>query len=211
MSFLSTAFIYFLISFINFFMKIKKYFAGVMVLMFMAVPIAMAQGSLNIDLELSGTVAVDQDVTVIVEVTDGAGELLGDNIPELSFDPESAYENEVVYDCGNADEYDDCQANNRGVEGVYEAVFTLLDSPVTMTVKVGGGSKEIEISAASGSASASTSGTVSGAAAGSASTTAATASSASSVTVGPSPSIWLFLVPLVLMCGVVIFFVAKTK
>lgn len=180
-----------------------------------AFPPALAQNEgddIQITIELPDEISLNEETVVTIEVTDKDGQPVDGADLEVFFDPEENVFDEILNDCGDPDFFDECQANNRAVPGVFESVFDLLDSPVTLEAEVGNviQSVELSVSGSSGGTTAAPSSASSSASSPSASGSVAGTVSPSSVQVGPYPSIWLLLLPLALMCAVVTYVVIRT-
>lgn len=185
-------------------MNIRRFFAGTLVagMVFISAPAVFAQDELDVQVKVPGRLNVNEDVILIIEVKDEDGDLIGDYLPSVTFDPAENVSYDIVYDCGDSNYLEDCQADNRGEDGVFESVFLLLDSPVTATVDVFGTTKEVKINATGlvETVTDSDGGIV----------VKVVPVTIASVQVGPTPSVWLILIPLIALCGVVTFFVVKT-
>jgi len=204
---LSLVFNFYFMYFVRF-MSLRRIMVSLFILVFLFVmsPLTLAQSVDRIEVDLPSQISVDEEVVVVLEIVDEDDELVDDAQVAVSYSPSDGVVDQLILDCGDPNDFDECQVNNRGVDGVFEAVFFLLESPVTMTINADGIIKDVIISASGSSAAtgSSTSSTTS------ASSSASTTISASSVQVGPSPSVWLILIPLALMCGVVTFVVVKS-
>lgn len=170
-------------------------------------PFALAQSDISdtkVDVRLPAQLLITEEVSVSIDVTKGDGLPWDGELPEVSFTPADGVEDDVVFDCVNVDESESCQANNRGVAGVYESVFTLKKSPVTMTVEVDGVSKEVQLIATDSEQP------VVEEAHPAAPAPGKPILSPASIQVGPSPSVWVILIPLAVMGIVVTMFVMST-
>lgn len=181
-------------------------------------PLALAQGSAKISIEVPPNMVFDQEYSVVIELQDQDGKPLTDVTPTIVFVPTKSVEAVDLFDCSEPEEYDNCKPNNRGVEGVFESLFTIVDSPVTMTVSASGTIKQVTVEAqeagAEELASVSSDEEVKEVVE-VPKTPAASASEATlqpgDIQAGPSPLVTFFLLPLALILAVVTYFVVTTE
>ncbi|MDP2691729.1 MAG: hypothetical protein U1C97_02385 [Candidatus Gracilibacteria bacterium] len=175
-------------------------------------PLAAAQATHQVKLTVPDKVDLEDEILVTIEVQDADGSPLGGKVPTISFDQASSVEDPLLTDCSDSTEYDACDLNNRNVAGLYEYGFFLVASPVTMTVVVDGVSKQVQLSSGSSAPVAEEPPAVEAPTTLTPTEPVTTATTVSplDVKVGPSPSVWLILIPLALMGLVVTFFVLKT-
>jgi|CXWL01.1.fsa_nt_gi hypothetical protein len=189
----------------------KHIFSVLAVMTFLiSTPMVFAQSDISdtrVEVRLPAQFMIGDEVPVSIDVTKGDGLPWDGDLPSVTFTPTAGVEEDVVYDCSNVDESDSCQANNRGVAGVYESVFILRKTPLTMTVDIDGVSKQVQLMATNAEQP------VTESVEERVSATPATVSepvTAASLQVGPSPSMWIILIPLAFMGLVLTFFVVKT-
>lgn len=188
----------------------------------MLIPVSVAQAALTIDVQAPETLEINEETVLTIEVTEDGEPVEVDDV-SVTYDPEDGVFDEVLYDCSDEEVQDNCRANNRGVDGVFEAVFDLKKLPLTVIVEVDGEEKEVELTndepeeeAAPVVAPATTESSppvvvsTTATTAEATTTTTQTTISPASVQAGPSPYSLIILVPLALMCGVVTYFVVKT-
>lgn len=170
--------------------------------------------SITIKLTPASSIILDEETSVSIELLDDKGQALTKVVPQIVFAPSKFVENLEIYDCSDSAEFDNCQANNRGVDGIFEALFTVVDSPVTMTVTAKGKSETLKLTAQEKKAAVATA-VAESAVEDSGSKDAAVVALAPSlaldqIQVGPLPSVWVILFPLALILVVVTVFVVKT-
>jgi len=189
-------------------MKFVPRLITVLVVALLVAPLAFAQAESapKITIKVPASLTLDREFTVPIEVNDASGQPMTDAQPVVTFSPEAGVSDDVLFNCSDVDESESCDANDRDVAGVFESVFTLNKSPVTMTVEVSGVTEQAQLVVTQGDAPSAPAAT---------SVPAAHAAeksvlSPSSVKVGPSPSVLVILLPFALMCLVVTVFVVKT-
>lgn len=174
--------------------------------------------TVTIKLMPASSIILDEDTSVAIELLDEKNQPLTKVVPQVVFAPSKFVENLEIYDCSDSSEFDNCQANNRGVDGIFEALFTIVDSPVTMTVTAKGKSESLKLNAEEKKAvkkeaepsAAEEETTAEETSPKSAPSTTSTSLALDQIQVGPTPSIWVILVPLALILVVVTVFVVKT-
>jgi len=199
----------FTFKFLNtFIMTLRRIIVFILVFLVMTVfsPFVRAQSSVTIDVDLPNEIVVDEEVAITIEILDEDDELIDDAEVEVDYEPADSVVDQVLLNCGDPNDFDECKVNNRGVDGVYEIKFFLSESPVTVTVTANDVTKDIEVSTGSDTSSSTT---------GTSSTSSSSSSSSStvspgSVQAGPYPSVWLILLPLALLGGVVTFVVVRS-
>lgn len=178
-------------------------------------PLAFAQGTAKISVEIPPTMVYDQEYSVVIELQDDEGKALQDVTPTVVFAPTKSIEETDLFDCSESDEYDNCKPNNRGVEGVFESLFTIVDSPVTMTVSASGTIKQVTLEAAEAGGEEAAAVTQEEEAVEEAETPTAPISETTlqpeDIQAGPSPLVTFFLLPLALILAVVTYFVVTTE
>lgn len=194
-------------------MKSFRLLSALLLLPFFA-PVVIAAGEqLVVGLPTEFVLGEENRVTIEVQDADG-GPVEADSIA-VSYSPNDGVFDEVVYNCNDTEGLDNCSANNRGVPGIFEAVFDLVDSPVTMTIDYQGVGKQVVMKAGPTQPApapveepeAVEPEVVSAPAP---APIAAPVVSPAAVNVGPTPSLWIILLPLFLMSAVVTYFVVKT-
>lgn len=194
-------------------MKSFRLLSALLLLPFFA-PVVIAAGEqLVVGLPTEFVLGEENRVTIEVQDADG-GPVEADSIA-VSYSPNDGVFDEVVYNCNDTEGLDNCSANNRGVPGIFEAVFDLVDSPVTMTIDYQGVGKQVvmkagptqPVPAPAEEPEAAEPEVVSAPAP---TPIAAPVVSPAAVNVGPTPSLWIILLPLFLMSAVVTYFVVKT-
>lgn len=167
-------------------------------------PVGLAQ---DIDIQVQVTVPeqvqLNEEVLLVIEVTDQEGNPVEGADPEIAFDPGYAVVDEVLYDCGDSEWYDGCRVNHRGVAGIFEVAFELIEEEVKVSVDVAGLQQLVELDASESSA------VIPQAKA--ALAPADEPATLAQVQVGPTPSFWFVILPLVALCAVVAFFVLSTS
>lgn len=187
-------------------MFVLRFLSALLVALFLSFSmssIAFAQDS-SVQLQVTAPEQVqgNEEVVIIIEVTDEEGNPLAGADPEISFDPGHVVVDEVLYDCGDPEWYDGCGVNHRAVQGIFEVSFELIGESVEVVIDVAGQQEVIELSVSESSAvipqaKANVVPSVQGATIG-------------EVQVGPSTSFWFLILPLVALCAVVTFFVFST-
>lgn len=178
-------------------------------------PVVFAAGE-QLVVGLPTEFVLGEENRVTIEVQDADGEPVEADSIDVSYSPNDGVFDEVVYNCNDAEGLDNCSANNRGVPGIFEAVFDLVDSPVTMTVDFQGVGKQVVMkagptsSAPASAAEPAVEEPEEVVAAPALAPVAAPVVSPAAVNVGPTPSLWIILLPLFLMSAVVTYFVVKT-
>lgn len=152
---------------------------------------------------------LEQEMIVLVEITDSQGEPLEGADPEISFDPGAAVMDEFLYDCGDPALYDACRANHRGVPGLFEVAFVLIDSPVMIEVSVQGVREGLRLAVGEEETVSSLIAPLAKAALAPPSVTDEVAPA--SIRVGPSQSFWFISFPFLLLFVIVTYFVLSTK
>src|SRR5690606_6904799 len=103
-----------------------------------------AQAVLNVQLQAPEALELDSEALVTIEVTED-GEPVEVEDLQVSYIPADGVFDDVVYDCNNPEVMENCRANNRGVPGIFEAVFDLKTLPLTVAVDADGSKEEIEL------------------------------------------------------------------
>lgn len=150
-------------------------------------------------------VQVGQELTLTIQVLDDSGAAVTDAVPELVFGPEFGADEVSFYNCVDPGDSDNCQPNNRDVEGIYESVILVNELPLNIEVSYDGGTSSVRLgsgSATPATTNATTANTTS---------TPTTSVTPAQVQVGPQPSFWLVVLPFLLMSAVVGYFVVKTE
>ncbi|MGE3279066.1 MAG: hypothetical protein AB7J40_04760 [Candidatus Altimarinota bacterium] len=186
-----------------------------LLLSFLFAPSAFAQ---QIDFQLPDELEIDAEAMVTIEVTEGGEPMEVDDL-SVTYSPQDGVFDDVVYDCADPAQMDNCRVNNRGVAGIFEAVFDLKKLPLTVLVDADGVQNSVQLKetqdapvveeaavepAPEVQVSAAVAQETQNAAPG------GPVMAPESVQVGPSPSWWIILLPLALMCAVVSYFVVKT-
>lgn len=194
-------------------MKLRNVFLSLVLSLFFA-PSAFAQ---QIDFQVPDELEIDGEAIVTIEVTED-GEPVGVDDLSVTYSPQDGVFDDVVYDCADPAQMDNCRANNRGVAGIFEAVFDLKKLPLTVSVDADGVQDSVQLKeeadapvveeAAVESAPEAEASVVEEEAPNP--STGGPVIAPESVQVGPSPSWWIILLPLALMCAVVSYFVVKT-
>lgn len=157
--------------------------------------------SLNISLEAPDEIRLEKEVMVTIELTDQDGQGVPGLQPEVTFSPQSSVQTVDLFDCSDpfaSGGFDSCNVNHRGVDGLFESIFILKDSPVTLTVAAAEKEETLRLVAKPVSLPSSPSKITSA------------AITPSAIRVGPYPSFWLLSIPLLVMSAVVAYFVVKT-
>jgi len=184
-------------------MKFRSLMAGLLLAAVLTTP-AFAQ---EIRITVPDGLQIDQEAAVTIQILDNDGNPIGDADPDITFSPAASVEEISFFNCFDIGDKDNCQANNRDVEGHYESLLKLLKSPVTMTVASDGATAQASLSAG---ASAAPVATTTPAPVASQPTEATGPATPGNIKVGPSPSFWLIALPFLLMTLVVTYFVVKT-
>lgn len=112
------------------------FFLGVFYLILSSIPV-FAQ---SYQVELSGPEIVTNGeiVIAVLEVKDQDGNPAKGMDPEITFNPGENVKEEMLFDCGDEEVFDNCQANHQGVPGIFEISFLLVDQPVLLEATAGG-------------------------------------------------------------------------
>jgi len=189
----------------------RRIFSLMMALVFAASPLAaLAAEATNVEVSLVGEAVVDESARLVIEVTDDRGRPSVSDVPEVSFSPEDAVTEVTLYDCGDSSVFANCRPNNRAVDGVYEAHFTVAALPATATVNVGeiGQSLSLESGAVEAVKAEVTPEMEEEQAP---EVQVKPVVKPEDVQVGPGKLTWVVLLPLFLMCSVVSYFVLTTE
>lgn len=199
-------------------MKALRLLTGSLLFVFLA-PVVFAAGE-QLVVGLPTEFVLGEENRVTIEVQDADGQPVEADSLAVSYSPNDGVFDEVLYNCNDSEGLDNCMANNRGVPGIFEAVFDLVDSPVTMTIDYQGIGKQVVMKAGKVEGAVGTEETVGAVEAEEGEVAAPTAPapapvsapvvSPAAVNVGPTPSLWIVLLPLFLMSAVVTYFVVKT-
>lgn len=189
-------------------MNLRSLFlAFVFVLMFF--PVSLAKAALDVQFQISEPLELDAEAIVTIEVTED-GEAVEVEDMNVTYIPADGVFDDVVYDCNDPDVMENCRANNRGVPGIFEAVFDLKALPLTVAVDADGSKEEVEL-ALSEEAEVEVAAEAADVEENLPENSAITPVIApEDVQVGPSPSWWVIFAPMFLMCVVVTYFVVKT-
>jgi hypothetical protein len=196
----------------------QRFFLSIL-LGFLLVPSAFAQ-ELTIQFQTPEDLEIDEEVIVTIEVSEGSSPVGVEEL-SVSYLPADGVFDEVVYDCNDSAVQDNCRANNRGVPGVFEAVFDLKKLPLTVMVDADGVQKSIQLTDSAGAVQAPAAIVLEEPAEVEVMATESTEAvqqtstggpviTPENIQVGPAPSWLITLMALGLMCFVVSYFVVKT-
>lgn len=188
-------------------MNLRSFFLSLL-LTLSVVPMAFAQSNLSVQFQASDELEIDGETIVTIEVTEDGEPVEVDDM-NVSYIPADGVFDDVLYDCNDPDMMENCRANNRGVAGIFEAVFDLKKLPLTVVVDADGTREEMELQPAA-MVSVPEEEVVEVVEEVVSAAPVAEVISPASIQAGPSPAWWVIFAPLVLMCLVVMYFVVKT-
>ncbi|MDF2379361.1 MAG: hypothetical protein P1V18_04030 [Candidatus Gracilibacteria bacterium] len=175
------------------------------ILSLLIIPQVFAQ---EVRLTAPQTVTEGQEMTLSVQILNASGSPVTDGNPFISFTPNSAADEVSLFNCVDVGDKDNCQPNNRDVEGFYESVLQINQLPVVVKVEAEGTSSQITLDSSGAAATPVTPQAPTGA--GTVTVQPTAVATPSSVQVGPTPSFWFVIAPFLMMAFAVTFFVAKT-
>jgi hypothetical protein len=189
-------------------MNLRSFFFSLL-LALSVVPMAFAQSNLSVQFQASEELEIDGETIVTIEVTEDGEPVEVDDM-NVSYIPADGVFDDVLYDCNDPDMMENCRANNRGVAGIFEAVFDLKKLPLTVVVNADGTREEMELQLAAMVTAPEKEVVEVVEEVIPAVEAAQEVISPASIQAGPSPAWWVIFAPLVLMCLVVMYFVVKT-
>ena len=106
-------------------------------LFFFSVSPGLAQGVSGIEIRPLVKPQLGERVSLEIVLKDDLGEFaVGESI-ELHFDPGNHVSQEVLANCAQEAEYDECSVNNRAVDGIFETSFLWEQAPLEIEVVAG--------------------------------------------------------------------------
>lgn len=185
-------------------MKSVFSFLSLVVFVFSFLPIVQAQEAYQLSVTGPSSVELNEDVVVVLEVTDAEGPATG-IAPEITFEPGNAVTDEALYDCEDPDMFENCAANHRGVAGVFEVAFTLVKDDVVVEVQAAGLQEQLKLQVEGIETPETVASNTSAE-----KTTSQAQLKPEDIQAGPWPSFWFVMMPFILMMVVVTGFIGAT-